>query len=288
MRLRVITLLHSRSRRLLITLCLLMYAITTILKYLAGPEAIFSAIYLIPVSFATWYLSGLAGIALAGASAGSMLTLNLIYRAAFRHGATPYWNAVMDLAVFLFAVFTLCEVKTLLAREHELSREDFLTGIANRRGLVEALEQETGRARRFNRPLTLVYIDIDNFKQINDRYGHEAGDQSLCTVARLLATSTRQIDVTARLGGDEFVLMLPETDADHALLIVRKLHVALQNSIAVHEYPVTFSIGGITFTNSPPSPEKMLALADRAMYAAKQGGKNRFVQQVHDDGGHSM
>ncbi len=282
MRLHVLTLLHRKSRRLLIALCVLMYAMTTILKYLAGPEAIFSAIYLIPVSFATWYLSGFAGIALAGASAASMLTLNLVYRAAFRHGATPYWNAAMDSAVFLFAVFTLCEVKTLLAREHELSREDFLTGIANRRGLVEALEQETGRARRFNRPLTLVYIDIDDFKKINDRYGHEAGDGSLCTLARLLATSIRKTDLTARLGGDEFVLMLPETDTDHALRIVHKLHAALQSSIAEHEYPVTFSIGGITFTNSPPSPEKMLALADRAMYAAKQAGKNRFVQQAYD------
>jgi diguanylate cyclase (GGDEF)-like protein len=194
----------------------------------------------------------------------------------------PYWNAAMDLGVFLIVIFILSEAKHLYQRERELSREDFVTGLPNSRAFAEALTAEITRVRRYRRQITIVYIDLDDFKQVNDRYGHHTGDLLLSAVAATLRRSVREVDVVARLGGDEFALLLPETDAQAARLVMDKIKGALRQGATVPEYgySVGFSAGAVTFEKPLESVELMIQYADRVMYSVKQNGKGRVVQQV--------
>jgi diguanylate cyclase (GGDEF)-like protein len=135
------------------------------------------------------------------------------------------------------------------------------------------------RARRFRLPTTLAYVDLDSFKEVNDRSGHAAGDRVLVTVARHMRKSVRQTDLVARMGGDEFALILPNTGKDAALAVLDKLLKTLSRSMHQNYWPVTFSVGLVTFVNPPESVDWMIRRADEAMYSVKQAGKNHLRQE---------
>jgi diguanylate cyclase (GGDEF)-like protein/PAS domain S-box-containing protein len=164
-----------------------------------------------------------------------------------------------------------------LEREKDDARLDFLTKIANRRAFYEIGLKEAARARRYRRPLTLIYIDLDNFKSVNDTRGHSVGDQLLIEVAVTIRNSVRTTDVAARMGGDEFALLLPETDNDAAIVVTRKLQEALLESMRRNRWPVTFSIGVVSFAVPPESVEEMVKKADEVMYSVKLKGKNSIA-----------
>ena len=166
-----------------------------------------------------------------------------------------------------------------LDNEKSLSRSDHLTHLANRRAFEESLEMECKRSRRYNRPITLVYMDLDDFKKVNDGRGHQTGDQVLAAVAEALRSSLRATDTVARLGGDEFAILLPETDAQVAPVIMKKLNAVLQNLVQRTRWPVGFSFGVVSFPAPLDSPEAMLAVADKLMYEAKRTGKGATVFQ---------
>ena len=166
-----------------------------------------------------------------------------------------------------------------LDNEKSLSRSDHLTHLANRRAFEESLDMECKRSRRYNRPITLVYMDLDDFKQVNDGRGHQTGDQVLAAVAEALRSSLRATDTVARLGGDEFAILLPETDAQVAPVIMKKLNAVLQGLVQRTRWPVGFSFGVISFPAPLDSPEAMLELADKLMYEAKRTGKGATLFQ---------
>jgi diguanylate cyclase (GGDEF)-like protein len=166
-----------------------------------------------------------------------------------------------------------------LDNEKSLSRSDHLTHLANRRAFEESLEMECKRSRRYNRPITLVYMDLDDFKKVNDGRGHQTGDQVLAAVAEALRSSLRATDTVARLGGDEFAILLPETDAQVAPVIMKKLNAVLQGLVQRTRWPVGFSFGVISFPAPLDSPEAMLELADKLMYQAKRSGKGATLFQ---------
>lgn len=165
----------------------------------------------------------------------------------------------------------------------KLSMLDGLTDIPNRRFFEESLAREWARAERNGLPLSLVMLDIDNFKLYNDNYGHGAGDECLQRVARILKTSlVRPMDLLARYGGEEFVALLPETDAPGAMHVARELNSAVQKSGIRHEHSrvsavVTVSVGVATHSESAPqkSPEQLQKTADQALYRAKDMGRNQ-------------
>jgi diguanylate cyclase (GGDEF)-like protein len=270
------------SRALVVVLGISLFAVVSAVKYISGPDVVFSAIYLVPIVFITWCLSVAAGLVMAAASALVLLFTNLSEAHKYRHVVVPYWNAAMDVGVFLIVIFILSEAKHLYQRERELSREDFVTGLPNSRAFTEALTAEVTRVRRYRHQITIVYIDLDNFKQVNDRYGHHAGDLLLSAVARALRSSVREVDVVARLGGDEFALLLPETDAEAARLVLDKIERALCRSVTTpeHGHTVGFSAGAVTFEKPLDSVELMIQYADQVMYSVKLNGKGRVVQQV--------
>jgi diguanylate cyclase (GGDEF)-like protein/PAS domain S-box-containing protein len=172
------------------------------------------------------------------------------------------------------------KLQAALESEKSLSRVDFLTGIPNRRMFHQALSMEGKRSRRYLRPVTLVYIDVDNFKQINDLRGHAVGDDLLKLVGSVLETTVRSTDTAARLGGDEFAVLLPETDEAAAAVIVAKVQHNLQTAIRPRGWPVTFSFGVVTFPVALESTEEMIKRADEFMYEAKRSGKSTVVAGV--------
>ncbi|MGF7189586.1 GGDEF domain-containing protein [Robbsia andropogonis] len=161
---------------------------------------------------------------------------------------------------------------------------DFLTDLPGRRAFVEMAEKECQRAARFGRPLAIAILDLDFFKQINDRLGHAVGDNVLTHYAQLLSSSTRANDICGRIGGEEFALLLPETDVFAATDVVDRLRTTLLGApcwIGARSIPFTFSAGIATFRPGD-NLEMLMARADNALYAAKAEGRNRTVAHPHD------
>jgi diguanylate cyclase (GGDEF)-like protein len=175
----------------------------------------------------------------------------------------------------------IVELRSAVEREKELARTDPLTGATNSRAFGELATAELHRARRYERPFTLAYVDIDHFKAVNDRFGHSTGDRLLRLVVETMKHNSRAVDVVARIGGDEFVILFPETGPDSAQIVSRKLQERLLSVVQQDGWPVTFSIGAITFISPPPTVDEMLRLADRLMYSAKKSGKNQIRHEIH-------
>jgi diguanylate cyclase (GGDEF)-like protein len=170
------------------------------------------------------------------------------------------------------------------ARLHEEVRRqattDELTNLVNRRRFIEALETELERAKMFDSPVSVVLADLDDFKRINDDYGHHAGDRALTAFGQLLREQVRDFDVAARLGGEEFAILLPQTTAAAAAIVAARMRDALAASpIEVSENAaVKLSASfGIAESHPDQSTDELLRRADDALYAAKRGGKNRYV-----------
>lgn len=168
------------------------------------------------------------------------------------------------------------------ALEQELSRQartDSLTGLSNRRHFIELAEQELARTRRYNNLLSVLMVDLDDFKSINDTYGHQAGDVVLRKVGEICLLTLRGIDVIGRIGGEEFAVLLPETDSEQAIEVAERL----RHEIAEAEIPmepngmlhVTASIGVTTLVSTETNVNTLLRLADKALYEAKRTGRNK-------------
>jgi diguanylate cyclase len=164
-----------------------------------------------------------------------------------------------------------------------LVRHDPLTGALNRKGLDEAIVREVSRARRKGTALSVALIDLDDFKKLNDDYGHNTGDDALCHLTHTINESLRPQDVVARYGGEEFVILLPDAAPEDAAAILGRLQRELGRRVFCApnnaHLPITFS-AGITLLSPEEDPETAIARADEAMYAAKRAGKNRVLIAV--------
>jgi diguanylate cyclase (GGDEF)-like protein len=163
----------------------------------------------------------------------------------------------------------------LLGENERLATRDSLTGLANRRLFDESLQREVARAVRLSTPLSLLVLDVDHFKQVNDTYGHQTGDAVLCEVADALVANTKNYDVAARYGGDEFVVLLPGCSRDDAVRVGDRV----RNSIsrAVGTAPVTVSAGVATLPDNANDAERLMAAADSALYDAKRDGRDKVA-----------
>lgn len=246
--------------------------------YATGYQFGCSIFYLLPVMLAAWRLGLLPGLATAAVAAGTWLLVELNWGPRYVHGLLPYWNGLVRFALYAVVTFLLVAFKS----ERSQVRHDWLTCLWNRRGFVERLEGEIERGARYGRPFAVALLDADRFKDVNDRHGHEAGDEVLRIVGRLLVERTRASDTAARIGGDEFAVLLPETTLDSAAEAVEKLQGALGEAMRRRGLPVTFSIGLVEFLSSPSSADEALRAADRAMYAAKRAGRNALCRDCFD------
>ena len=177
----------------------------------------------------------------------------------------------------------MARLRAVIERQHELARTDPLTEVANGRAFYERADAEIVRARRYQHPFAVAYLDLDDFQLVNDRLGHVAGDAVLRSVARALTGVLRASDVVARLGGDEFAILLPETGSATARLAVEKLRQSLAGVVPAHGWRMTASIGVATFLVPPDSVDALLGVADRLMSSAKQGGKGAVAHETQNE-----
>jgi diguanylate cyclase (GGDEF)-like protein len=169
----------------------------------------------------------------------------------------------------------------------DLSHSDSVTGVFNRRHFDVRLSEEIARARRFARPLSLLVLDLDGFKQVNDSFGHLAGDRVLRQVATFIKRSVRSIDVFCRLGGDEFAVLMPDTGSGECEGLAARLGDALSakkfRSVRKSaDLALTVSVGGAVFPDHASREDRLLACADQALLDAKRAGRNRFVMHEPD------
>lgn len=244
--------------------------------WLTGREASFAVFYLLPVSLAAWYLGRTPAVIVSGFSAVSWLLAEVTERPEpYSSAIVPVWNAGTRLVVFLVVGLLLAALRRALEQEHRLARTDELTGAANSRRFLEVAELELIRARRYGRPFSVAYVDVDDFKEVNDRFGHAVGDQVLSSAAAAMMAGLRATDLVARMGGDEFVILMPETDRDSAEKVADRLRDELDQSVRAVDRPVTFSLGVLTCERPPESVDRLVELADSLMYRVKRTGKNR-------------
>jgi diguanylate cyclase (GGDEF)-like protein len=163
-------------------------------------------------------------------------------------------------------------------RLRELSEEDGLTGLSNRRAFDSRLDIEWQRAQRYQIPLSVVVLDVDNFKQYNDAFGHPAGDVILRRMANALAQTARLSDTVARYGGEEFALILPHTDAKEAMIVGERLHALIQRSEWPHR-KITASIGVATMFKENKSAAELVQEADSTLYYIKEHGRNQVAHR---------
>ncbi|MCC6808962.1 MAG: GGDEF domain-containing protein [Deltaproteobacteria bacterium] len=246
----------------------------------------FGVLMLAPVLFATHRL----GVEI-GCSTATLASLMLLLEELWQHpdGARLpiLWNAAV-VGIFLFAVaLVLGRLQRSEGRLQAIASTDPLTGIANRRALMHASEVELRRQSRSMQPLSVVHLDLDNFKRLNDTHGHAEGDRLLVAVADVLG-SGRLTDVAARVGGDEFVLLLPDTSPAAARVMVDRLRDKLTQVLGAHPrwLGVTCSVGIATFMQAATDAAQLIAAADQMMYEIKRGAKNG-VRQVVIDGDHT-
>jgi diguanylate cyclase (GGDEF)-like protein len=247
------------------------------LDFMTGKEFSLSLFYLFPILFVAWYTEQkLWAIIFCIISAQMWLVADLLSGHLLRNTPIHLWNMIIRFGFFLAITQLVWMIRQAIIREHELSRIDFLTKAWNSRFFHEFAETEIHRCRRYQHKLTIIYVDIDNFKHVNDTFGHLQGDNLLTLVASTIKNTIRKTDTLGRLGGDEFGIIMPEISFDQATIAVERLKTALLKAMHHNRYMTTFSFGMITFNQPPESIEDLIKQADQLMYLAKKEGKNRI------------
>jgi len=237
--------------------------------------------YLLPVAFVAWFAGRNAAVAIAVACVAIKIS---ILAPVSETLSLLIWKNCSSFAFFLVVGLLLAKLRQLLDKERALSRIDHLTGAVNRKVFLEVTTNEIYRLRRNDQPFTLAYIDLDNFKEINDTRGHSTGDLLLQTVVATISENIRRTDVVSRLGGDEFAVLLTNSDEQAAFIAIQKIRQQLHLRVLQQNLAVTFSVGVLTCTVAPNTVDEIITLADNLMYEVKKSGKNGIRQAVYARG----
>jgi diguanylate cyclase (GGDEF)-like protein len=277
---KTVKLFSSRSSVTVISISFIALVLLGWLDYLTGDYSMI-VFYLIPVSLVAWFVtwpSGLLFCILAlvtrfiADEASSSFSLS--------NTTLHYWNLFVEFLFLLIMSLLFSALRRNLDSEKTRASTDPLTRALNRRAFFEIAEYELNRSRRYEHPTTMAYIDLDNFKVINDRFGHAIGDKLLITVSETISSHIRSTDILSRFGGDEFVILLPETPGDAAATFLKKIHDQLSQAMTANNWEVSFSIGAVTYNRPPPSLDEIIKKADMLMYEVKRSGKNRLLHIV--------
>ena len=258
-------------------IAIVLVALVGVLDEASGSEVSFSIFYLLPVAFAGGFLTRTAGALVALLAAAVWGYLDITTGRPYSAAWIPYWNSAVRLGFFLIVNELIAAMRRAQSRERVLSRTDAVTGIPNARVFEEHATRVIAETRRYGRPFTITYVDLDRFKQVNDELGHSEGDRVLMTVAALLAGSARATDVVARLGGDEFGILMPGTGLEQARVSLERIAAAVAVGTS-GRWAVGATLGAVTFTEPPSDFDFAVGQADALMYQGKAEGRGRILQ----------
>ena len=272
----VVSRAHGRERWAARVWLGLMLVLITLLDWYTDREILLATLYLCPILYATLRLSLRAGLLTL------VLTTVLSAYLDFRLGRIEggWGPATVNALIRLLMGGVICqlvaELCAALHREAALARTDALTGLANGRTFDERIEQQIEQSRRDGLPFALAFLDLDHFKQVNDRYGHAQGDALLQRVAGTIGAILRSNDLCARIGGDEFVVILPGAGAQAAQAILLRLHRALE-AVLAPRWKAGATLGAVVFERPPANGGEALHLADELLYQGKASGRGKLV-----------
>lgn len=248
--------------------------------WLVGTEISLRLFYIPPIALVAWTSGAFWAVGLSLMITVIAAIEEASWAAGERLPLVELWEPSVRFAFFLAVSLLVLSLRNAIRRERRTARRDLLTELVNSRSLLESAEAELNRSRRTGRPLSVAFIDCDNFKAINDTRGHLAGDELLRAVAKTLSSSTRGYDIVARMGGDEFAILLPETAAEPAEVVLRRVQEQLTTLMQSQDWPVTFSIGVATFVEFPDTANELIQAADELMYNVKRDGKSGIKHAV--------
>lgn len=268
-----------------LTVAAVLFLLIAVIDAFAPLELSAHSLFLIPIVLVAWNVNAAWATGFAVVSGIAAVMGGIVFGHPYASITLLVVSALLRTGVYLLVGLAIAKLmRRLYDRECALSRTDFLTGLPNRLAFYDVVGWELERQRRYGGPLSVIYLDCDNFKQINDALGHMVGDELLKTVAREIARNVRSTDLPARLGGDEYAVLLPETPGEAALGVAEALRRALTEAMKARGWGVTFSIGVAGFRSPVSGVDQLIEVADRAMYRAKQGGKDRIAYEVYGEG----
>ncbi len=256
------------------------------LDHVTGYEISFSIFFLIPILIAVGYGGRTMGYVASFVSACAWMVVEMTSALPYSKPWILYWNTGVRLTFFLLFAYLATHLRANLVRHRQLARTDGLTGLLNRVGFMESAAGMFGAASRPGSVTTLAFIDLNNFKTINDTLGHKQGDAVLDFVAKVLSRSLRRNDVVARYGGDEFAVLLPNTSSSGAAFLLEKLYDQVLDGLRSSGWSVVgLSIGAIVLDRGKVNLAEALHIADTLMYRAKnQGSSGVIIESVSERG----
>ena len=274
---KTVDLFSSRSSITVIFISLMLLAMLGWIDYLTGDYSMI-VFYLIPVSLVAWFVTWYSGLFFCLLALMTRLIADQVSSSfSLNNAKLHYWNLFIEFLFLLIMCLLFSALRKNLDSEKTRASTDSLTGALNRRAFFDIAEYELNRSQRYKHATTIAYIDLDNFKGINDRLGHTIGDNLLVTVTKTITSNIRSSDILSRFGGDEFVILLPETKTEAAAAFLGKIQNQLNQAMAAKNWPVSFSIGAITYLKAPPGVEEVIKKADMLMYEVKRSGKNGLL-----------
>lgn len=271
---RLLSSLEVLSKGRLMSIALGTVFILGITDYFTGTEFSLSFFYLIPITIVAWARDKNTGLAFSVLCSIVWLTTNVLAGQMFTSLFVGVWNTLVRFGFFAVVTILLSELRHALEEERLLANTDPLTGALNRRSFNQITEKKMIMAEVNRHPYTMVYIDLDYFKNINDTLGHATGDHVLKTIVDTIHAQIRKTDFLARLGGDEFAILLTDINQENAKFIVERLQYSLLEDMKKNKWEITFSIGVLTVLNMPESADKLIQLTDTLMYEVKSKGRN--------------
>lgn len=273
--------MKSVSRIQALILTLLGILLVGFVDYITGIEIRVFPLYFLPLMFAARFLNRIEVL-------GFAFLASIIWVLSMLLGGREYsrsyiWiiNFFTQGSTFVIVALLFSKLNDALKLEVIKSHTDALTGLSNSRSFYEQTNSVLRLCRRKNFTLTIVYIDLDNFKTANDKFGHSFGDEILRKVAELLKKNFRSSDILARMGGDEFALILPEMNAKEAEKKLGLFKDSLLASPEIAKCSISASIGAVTYTKVPEKLDSMIRAADELMYKVKSSGKNHIMVESY-------
>lgn len=264
-----------------INLCgLMLIALFGTVDHFTGFELSFSVFYLIPIVLAAWYVRRQVALVMSLVSAVTWLVVDYTSGHSYSQAWMPFWNATARLAFFFVITYLAAEIKLRLQVERQSARTDPLTGVKNSLAFKEDADLLFKTAKRHRYPVAVGFIDLDNFKSVNDEQGHAEGDRALKVVGATLSLSARETDIVARLGGDEFAVVLSHTDISGVRTFFDRLHARLLWAMKEGGWPIGFSVGVAIFVDGASGYSEALKSADALMYRVKRGSRNNVIYEV--------